>query len=247
MRDGIHPTYFPNAQVICACGNTWTTGSTKEVIRTDVCSNCHPFFTGEQRIVDTAGQVDRFMRRLQQAEQRAAQQRVQQKAEDAARKAAAQARARGERPEKVKAIAELAADSVLAELEIDAAGTSTNDAGDLVVTAEHFAEKTIEIDGENIVADVHETVTEITGDDSTTVIDETVISFTEGEVAEVIDETVTTITEGDLTEVIDETVTMATEGDVTEITDEIVTTLSDGKTMIIEDEIGGEIVEDDAE
>ena len=65
MKKDIHPTYYPNAQVICACGNTWTTGSTKEVIRTDVCSKCHPFFTGEQRIVDTEGQVDRFYKKLQ--------------------------------------------------------------------------------------------------------------------------------------------------------------------------------------
>lgn len=66
MKEGIHPKYYPEAKVICSCGNTWTTGSTKEVIRTDVCSVCHPFFTGEQRIVDTAGQVDRFMKRLSQ-------------------------------------------------------------------------------------------------------------------------------------------------------------------------------------
>ena len=66
MKQGIHPKYYPEAQVICSCGNTWTTGSTEEVIRTDVCSNCHPFYTGEQRIVDTAGQVDRFMKRLNQ-------------------------------------------------------------------------------------------------------------------------------------------------------------------------------------
>jgi large subunit ribosomal protein L31 len=64
MRTGIHPTYYPNAQVVCSCGNTWTTGSTHEMIRTDICSNCHPFYTGEQRIIDTAGQVDRFMKRL---------------------------------------------------------------------------------------------------------------------------------------------------------------------------------------
>lgn len=66
MREAIHPTYYPEAKVICSCGNTWTTGSTQEVIRTDVCSQCHPFYTGEQRIVDTAGQVDRFMKRLNQ-------------------------------------------------------------------------------------------------------------------------------------------------------------------------------------
>ena len=63
----IHPKYYPEAVVRCACGNTWTTGSTAEEIRTDVCSACHPFFTGEQRIVDTEGRVDRFYRRLQQA------------------------------------------------------------------------------------------------------------------------------------------------------------------------------------
>lgn len=65
MRPGIHPKYYPNAQVICSCGNTWTTGSTVELIHTDVCSNCHPFYTGEQRIVDTEGQVDRFYRKLE--------------------------------------------------------------------------------------------------------------------------------------------------------------------------------------
>jgi len=69
MKEGIHPKYFPNAKVICACGNTWTTGSTVEVIRTDVCSKCHPFFTGEQRIVDTEGQVDRFYKKLQARQQ----------------------------------------------------------------------------------------------------------------------------------------------------------------------------------
>jgi large subunit ribosomal protein L31 len=65
MKSGIHPKYFPNATVTCACGNTWHTGSTIEFIQTDVCSNCHPFYTGEQRIVDTEGQVDRFYKKLQ--------------------------------------------------------------------------------------------------------------------------------------------------------------------------------------
>jgi large subunit ribosomal protein L31 len=65
MKEEIHPTYYPDALVVCACGNTWTTGSTMKEIRTDVCSNCHPFFTGEQRIVDTEGQVDRFYKKLQ--------------------------------------------------------------------------------------------------------------------------------------------------------------------------------------
>jgi large subunit ribosomal protein L31 len=65
MKKEIHPTYFQEAQVICACGNSWTTGSTQQEIRTDVCYKCHPFFTGEQRIVDTEGQVDRFYKKLQ--------------------------------------------------------------------------------------------------------------------------------------------------------------------------------------
>ena len=69
MKEDIHPTYYPDAQVICACGNTWTTGSTKKVIHTDVCSQCHPFYTGEQRIVDTEGQVDRFYKKLQARQQ----------------------------------------------------------------------------------------------------------------------------------------------------------------------------------
>jgi len=65
VKQGIHPTYYAEATVICACGNTWRTGSTRELIHTDVCSDCHPFYTGEQRIVDTEGQVDRFYRKLQ--------------------------------------------------------------------------------------------------------------------------------------------------------------------------------------
>ncbi len=69
MKKDIHPTYYPDAQVICACGNTWTTGSTKKEIRTEMCSKCHPFYTGEQRIVDTAGQVERFRRKLDKSGQ----------------------------------------------------------------------------------------------------------------------------------------------------------------------------------
>ena len=69
MREKIHPKYFPEAKVMCACGNTWTTGSTREVIHTDMCSKCHPFYTGEQRIVDTEGQVDRFYKKLEARKQ----------------------------------------------------------------------------------------------------------------------------------------------------------------------------------
>src|SRR5512143_3727640 len=73
MREGIHPTWYPNAKVTCACGHTWTVGSTKPTLNTDVCSNCHPFYTGEQRIVDTEGQVERFLKRLETRDARVAE------------------------------------------------------------------------------------------------------------------------------------------------------------------------------
>lgn len=63
MKQGIHPEYV-EATVHCACGNTFTTRSTKGNLRIDLCAKCHPFFTGDQRLVDTGGQVERFMRRM---------------------------------------------------------------------------------------------------------------------------------------------------------------------------------------
>ena len=63
MRDKIHPKYYDNAKVTCLCGNTFTIGSTKAEIRVEVCSKCHPFYTGEQRIVDSMGRVERFKRK----------------------------------------------------------------------------------------------------------------------------------------------------------------------------------------
>jgi large subunit ribosomal protein L31 len=66
MKKDIHPVFYPDATVICSCGNTWKTGSTQKEIRTEVCSKCHPFFTGEQaRLIDIEGQVDRFYKKLQ--------------------------------------------------------------------------------------------------------------------------------------------------------------------------------------
>lgn len=73
MREKIHPQWYPEARVICACGNTWTVGATVPEIRTDVCSACHPFYTGEQRIVDTEGQVDRFVKRLLERDRKLAE------------------------------------------------------------------------------------------------------------------------------------------------------------------------------
>jgi large subunit ribosomal protein L31 len=68
MRQGIHPKY-DTATISCACGNTWQTRSTKPEIRVELCPKCHPFFTGEQRIVDSAGQVERFMQRMRNADE----------------------------------------------------------------------------------------------------------------------------------------------------------------------------------
>lgn len=67
MKAGIHPKY-QEATVVCACGNSWQTRSTKPSLRVDLCPACHPFYTGEQRIVDTAGQVERFMKRVEAAD-----------------------------------------------------------------------------------------------------------------------------------------------------------------------------------
>jgi large subunit ribosomal protein L31 len=69
MKADIHPKYYPNAKVTCGCGNVFYVGSTKPELRVDICSQCHPFYTGEQRMVDTAGQVERFMRRLERREE----------------------------------------------------------------------------------------------------------------------------------------------------------------------------------
>ncbi len=63
MREGIHPDYI-EATVTCACGNTFQTRSTKAIIRLEICSSCHPFFTGRQKFVDTAGRVERFQKRF---------------------------------------------------------------------------------------------------------------------------------------------------------------------------------------
>ena len=68
MRDGIHPNY-QTTTIHCACGNEWETRSTRQNMRIDVCSKCHPFYTGEQRLMDTGGQVERFRRRMQRAAQ----------------------------------------------------------------------------------------------------------------------------------------------------------------------------------
>ncbi len=63
MKKGIHPEYYPKAVIRCACGNEMVVGCTVKELRVEVCSKCHPFYTGEQKILDTSGRVERFMKK----------------------------------------------------------------------------------------------------------------------------------------------------------------------------------------
>lgn len=65
MKAKIHPKYNQNVQVTCACGNVFTTGSTRDSIQVDICSACHPFYTGEMKFVDTQGRVEKFQQKMQ--------------------------------------------------------------------------------------------------------------------------------------------------------------------------------------
>lgn len=67
MKTAIHPTYHEKVKVTCACGNTFETGSTSEALSIEICSNCHPFYTGKQKLVDTAKRVDKFQARTEKA------------------------------------------------------------------------------------------------------------------------------------------------------------------------------------
>lgn len=68
MKKDIHPKYFEKAQVVCACGNTFTIGSTKEHIEVEICSKCHPFYSGKEKIIDALGRVEKFKKRLAKKE-----------------------------------------------------------------------------------------------------------------------------------------------------------------------------------
>ena len=63
MKKDLHPEYFPEAKIICACGNSFVTGATQEEIRVEICAKCHPFYTGEEKLIDTAGRVEKFKSR----------------------------------------------------------------------------------------------------------------------------------------------------------------------------------------
>jgi large subunit ribosomal protein L31 len=79
MKKTIHPTWYTDTVVTCACGNSFTTGSTSQSMQVDICSKCHPFFTGEMRFVDRQGRVDKFMQRMQAAQVKQTQQQAKAK------------------------------------------------------------------------------------------------------------------------------------------------------------------------
>ena len=68
MKKDIHPEYFPKAKVVCSCGNTFEIGASVPEMKVEICSNCHPVFTGKMKLVDTAGRLDRFKAKLEKAE-----------------------------------------------------------------------------------------------------------------------------------------------------------------------------------
>lgn len=76
MKRDIHPTYYEKAKARCACGNTFTVGSTKPEIQTEICSSCHPFYTGSQELIDTAGRVERFKARKEKAKKQPTKKKV---------------------------------------------------------------------------------------------------------------------------------------------------------------------------
>ncbi len=67
MKQDLHPTYFPEAKVKCVCGNSFTVGATKPEIHVEICYKCHPFYTGEEKLLDTAGRVEKFRTRRSKA------------------------------------------------------------------------------------------------------------------------------------------------------------------------------------
>jgi len=134
MKPGIHPKYV-EASVVCACGNSFTTRSTKPQLRTDLCGVCHPFYTGEQRIVDSAGQVERFLKRMEvvaasEARPSKRQQRLTKRTDELAaqvqraREAEAAARAAGEEELAAEAAAEAENDARVAARGDRAGGAS---------------------------------------------------------------------------------------------------------------------------
>jgi large subunit ribosomal protein L31 len=153
MKTGIHPKY-ETAVVTCACGNTFETRSTRQNLRVDLCNVCHPFYTGEQRIVDTAGQVERFTKKLERAQSTGGavskrQQRINAKAtqlaEEQRRAEEAQAAARAAQRERARAQAEArAAQEAEAAAAAEAAGVTETADAPAEATEADTAEQTAE-------------------------------------------------------------------------------------------------------
>lgn len=87
MKQGIHPQWYKDALVTCACGNTFKIGATKPEIKTDICAKCHPFFTGEMKFVDTLGRVEKFKKKQEAAQAQVAQLMEKKKKKDEKQKA----------------------------------------------------------------------------------------------------------------------------------------------------------------
>ena len=124
MKQGIHPDYVV-ATVHCSCGNTFTTRSTRSELRVEICSNCHPFYTGKQKLVDTGGRVERFQRRYAKQQ---ADQAVAAEAREADRAAAAKAREREAARAAASAAAEQPAEEAPAEAPAEDAAVEADQA-----------------------------------------------------------------------------------------------------------------------
>ena len=86
MKKDIHPKYYPDTKVKCVCGATYTIGTTNEKLDLEICSNCHPFYTGKGKLIDTAGKVEKFKARLEKASQRTVISKKERRAKKATKK-----------------------------------------------------------------------------------------------------------------------------------------------------------------
>ena len=147
MKPGIHPDYV-ECTVTCSCGNTFKTRSTKPEIRIEICNACHPFYTGQQKFVDTGGRVQRFADKFGAADQLVAEREAARKAKRAAEVAAAEAKRKAEREAKAAEKAKRAeeyAKKAAAEAEKAAAEAPVEEAAEVVEeAAEAVAEEAAE-------------------------------------------------------------------------------------------------------
>ncbi len=88
MKKDIHPLYYPDAKVTCACGNTFIVGSTQPELKVEICSACHPFYTGKQKLIDTARRVDKFKKKLEKKTEKTTTKKIKRAARDRKKKSA---------------------------------------------------------------------------------------------------------------------------------------------------------------